>query len=160
MDDETFAVKATCGHCAWTELAGMNRCQQWLGQLGVLRRNENPSEDEVRELTIAYAHKIACPDCEAVGLDIVPYDRSEDSWGSKPCEACGEPIDADRLEIFPDTELCVQCQRDHEQGRPPSNAPTFCPRCGSVMEVRKSGGAGVTRYELVCGNFPRCRGRG
>lgn len=27
----------------------------------------------------------------------------------KPCEACGNPIDPDRLDILPHTTLCVQC---------------------------------------------------
>jgi DnaK suppressor protein len=29
------------------------------------------------------------------------------------CEACGEPIDPDRLEILPHTTLCVQCAQTH-----------------------------------------------
>ncbi len=160
-ESSPLSLKATCPHCAWSELAGMAQCQRWLGKLGFLRRNANPTSDEVRELTLANAHQIECPECESTGLSIAPYDPAEDSWDAgKACESCGEPIDADRLEIFPDSHLCVTCQQDHEQGRAPRNAPTYCPVCGSLMEVRSSGSRGLTRYELVCGNYPRCRGKG
>jgi RNA polymerase-binding transcription factor DksA len=30
------------------------------------------------------------------------------------CEACGEPIDPDRLAVLPDTNLCISCARSGE----------------------------------------------
>lgn len=31
------------------------------------------------------------------------------------CERCGKPIDPERLEIFPETTLCVDCKRETER---------------------------------------------
>jgi RNA polymerase-binding transcription factor DksA len=31
------------------------------------------------------------------------------------CEKCGKPIDPERLEIFPETTLCVDCKRQSER---------------------------------------------
>lgn len=31
------------------------------------------------------------------------------------CESCGRPIDPQRLDVLPDTTLCIQCARDAEQ---------------------------------------------
>jgi len=31
------------------------------------------------------------------------------------CERCGKPIDPERLEIFPEATLCVNCKRETEQ---------------------------------------------
>ena len=31
------------------------------------------------------------------------------------CEKCGNPIDPERLEIFPETTLCINCKRESER---------------------------------------------
>ena len=31
------------------------------------------------------------------------------------CERCGKPIDPERLEIFPETTLCIDCKRETER---------------------------------------------
>jgi RNA polymerase-binding transcription factor DksA len=31
------------------------------------------------------------------------------------CESCGQPIDPQRLDVLPDTTLCIQCAREAEQ---------------------------------------------
>lgn len=31
------------------------------------------------------------------------------------CERCGKPIDPERLEIFPETTLCIDCKREVER---------------------------------------------
>jgi DnaK suppressor protein len=31
------------------------------------------------------------------------------------CEKCGKPIDPERLEIFPETTLCIDCKRESER---------------------------------------------
>lgn len=31
------------------------------------------------------------------------------------CERCGNPIEPERLEIFPETTLCVNCKRENER---------------------------------------------
>jgi DNA-directed RNA polymerase subunit M/transcription elongation factor TFIIS len=48
----------------------------------------------------------------------------------------------------------VGCQNGDEQGRD-SDAPQYCPKCGNLMTVRQSRGAGIARYVLAC---TKCRG--
>ena len=49
------------------------------------------------------------------------------SWASRGmygvCEACGEPIPEERLEIVPETTLCVACagKREQRKGSPPKS---------------------------------------
>jgi len=31
------------------------------------------------------------------------------------CESCGRPIDPERLDVLPDTTLCIKCAREAEQ---------------------------------------------
>jgi len=31
------------------------------------------------------------------------------------CESCGQPIDPQRLDVLPDTTLCIKCAREAEQ---------------------------------------------
>jgi len=33
------------------------------------------------------------------------------------CESCGKPIEPERLEIFPETTLCIECKRKTERVR-------------------------------------------
>jgi DnaK suppressor protein len=33
------------------------------------------------------------------------------------CESCGKPIEPERLEIFPETTLCIECKRKREKMR-------------------------------------------
>jgi RNA polymerase-binding transcription factor len=33
------------------------------------------------------------------------------------CEACGQPIPPERLEVLPEAKLCVECQRKRERRR-------------------------------------------
>ena len=37
------------------------------------------------------------------------------SIGYGICEKCGQPIDPERLEIFPETTLCIDCKRQSER---------------------------------------------
>jgi DnaK suppressor protein len=43
-----------------------------------------------------------------------------DSHGYGLCQACGEPIDLQRLAAMPATPLCIACQTRQEQERPPA----------------------------------------
>ena len=68
-------------------------------------------------------------------------------------ECCARTLPSERLEALPDARLCTACQTKSDHGE--LNGPAeYCPRCGSVMAVRQSGGAGVTRYVMSC---PSCR---
>jgi predicted RNA-binding Zn-ribbon protein involved in translation (DUF1610 family) len=148
-----------CLQCGAQTLCGPEAMLARLHQAGMLRREKEPQADLVRELFLTAAGRFACPDCGAVGLRATPAeDEFTDGPGGsdRPCEACGRPIPAERIDLFPQTRLCVDCQRADESGL--DRAPAeYCRRCGSVMLVRPRRGDGLAGYELVC---PECRRKG
>ena len=125
-----------------------------LRQVGMLRREKEPDGALVRELFLATVSRFVCVECGQVGLTATPVDEEfdDDPWGPvRNCEACGQRIPAERLELFPTATLCVACQRGAEAGR--DHAPAeYCPRCGNVMVLRAQR-RGITEYVLVC---PEC----
>jgi predicted RNA-binding Zn-ribbon protein involved in translation (DUF1610 family) len=127
---------------------------RWLKSAGMVRRDTAPEPELLPELFRAAAAKFACPKCGRLGL--VAADAGEDddeAWGmARKCVECGQPIPRERLEVFPGATLCVECQGKSDRGEPTGEAE-YCPRCGSVMQLRQSG-RGVTRYVMAC---PRCR---
>ncbi len=127
---------------------------------GMLRRNDASDDAELRVLPPTAAAKLACPDCQATGLRAETIEtHDEDEWPqASTCTTCGALIAAERVEIFPDAKLCVACQgkEDRDESR---EEPEFCPRCGSLMVVRQTRGAGLTCYALICSDYPRCRGK-
>ncbi len=77
-------------------------------------------------------------------------EADDEAWGmARKCELCSGVIPAERIEIFPDTRLCVACQQRDERGEI-AGAAEYCARCGSIMTLRQSRGTGITRYEMVC----------
>jgi predicted RNA-binding Zn-ribbon protein involved in translation (DUF1610 family) len=111
------------------------------------------------ELLIAAARKLTCPECGASGLAASgEIDEDNGDWPqARPCDACGQPIERERLEALPDAEYCAACQRRIESGQPAGGAVEYCPKCGAAMTLRLSKSAGVARYKLVCTGSPPCR---
>ena len=83
----------------------------------------------------------------------------------KSCSNCGNKIPQQRLDLFPETNLCsAKCINSitefeknlHLDAAPP--APTgekaICAKCQSRLEVRK----GPTGWFLGCTRYPLCRG--
>jgi predicted RNA-binding Zn-ribbon protein involved in translation (DUF1610 family) len=130
--------------------------QHWLLAAGMLRRNAKPSAAELRELLPAAAPRLACPECGSQGLAVRDDDELGDWPAARRCQSCGRAIPPERLEVFPDAELCVACQRGEDQGVAPATGD-YCPRCGSPMMVRPSRGRGIARQELACSD-PSCCG--
>lgn len=123
---------------------------------GMLRRCGGPDADLLPELFRTAATRLACPGCGVRGLAVrEPVDDADDeAWGmARRCDGCSSPIPRERLEALPDTRLCAACQAGDERGQPGGPAE-YCPKCGSVMTVRQSRGAGLARYVLAC---PSCR---
>ncbi len=127
----------------------------------MLRRNTDPSREEVRELLTAALPRIACPDCGHIGLDEeATVVGAEGEWPeARLCAECAAPIHPERLEIFPDAQLCTACQRRDETGAPNLAEDVYCPRCGSPMLVKPATGRGIARYVWVCSQYPSCRGK-
>jgi predicted RNA-binding Zn-ribbon protein involved in translation (DUF1610 family) len=131
----------------------------WLLRAGMLRRNAKPSLGEMRELLPTAAPALTCPDCGHSGLLVGNESEEEASWpGTRRCQSCGQPIQPERLEVFPAAELCVSCQGRADRGLP-QQSDEFCPRCGSRMELRPTRRKGITRQEMLCSD-PRCQRRG
>ncbi len=157
VHNSEFWFDLSCRTCGFSEACGLDGAQRRLLSVGMLRRNREPTPEEVRELLLAVAPRLPCPGCGASGL-LVELDDDVDWPQSAACEGCGEAIPPERLEVFPETTLCVACQSKTDQGQRIGEV-IYCPKCGSPMIERTSGGAGLTRYELACSNYPQCRGK-
>jgi predicted RNA-binding Zn-ribbon protein involved in translation (DUF1610 family) len=111
--------------------------------------------DMLVELFRSSAGKFRCAECGHVGLlATAAADLDDEAWGeARKCESCGAVIPAERLEVFPETRLCVDCQQRDESGEIAGEAE-YCPRCGAVMMLERSRVIGITRYLMIC---PACR---
>jgi len=122
----------------------------WLRRARRLKREKDPEPGFVVELFKSAAGRFSCLECGAVGLQAGTPREDEEDWGvSRPCEVCGRPVGAERLEIFPDTRVCASCKQKEERNGP-SAEPEYCPRCGGLMHVQPSRRAGISRYVFVC----------
>ena len=122
----------------------------------MLRREKEPDIDMMLELLPSAAEQMRCAECDHVGMQVNPTDGLDDGdWGeARCCEQCGAAISPERLKVFPDTQRCPNCQRADEQGEL-SGEREFCEKCGALMVLRRSGGAGITRYVSVCSECGR-----
>jgi DNA-directed RNA polymerase subunit M/transcription elongation factor TFIIS len=149
-------TELTCTGCGYTSVCSAATMLVWLRQVKMVRRDVGPEPELIEELFRAAAPKFKCPECGMIGLLVrtAPAENDED-WGlARACQECGRPIARERLEIFPDARLCVTCQAGEDRGETTGPAE-YCPRCGNLMMVRQTRGAGITRYALAC---PKCRG--
>jgi predicted RNA-binding Zn-ribbon protein involved in translation (DUF1610 family) len=149
------SAQLTCSQCGYRTVRGITSMVEWLRGCRMVRRDAAPEPELVPELFRSAAGKFVCPQCGAKGLAVGPVEDLDDAaWGmGRACDACGRPIDAERLAALPDTRLCVACQAKDDRGQT-ADEPEYCPRCGSLMAVRQTRGSGVTRYKQVC---PQCR---
>ena len=128
---------------------------QRLRRAKTLRREGQPDAELVFELFRSAGGKLACDRCLATGLivelpDQDALDWNEASWDqTRPCEVCGQPIAAERIELFPDALRCTKCQASQERGQT-DEVLEYCPKCGSIMTLRTSERGGITRYQLRC----------
>lgn len=152
----------TCKHCDWHTLSTAEEAVQRLRLVGVLRRERDPGRDLLAELLMSTAPHMTCPLCKSRGLTAREADDAagdeEDAWQPAVlCEVCREPIPPERLEALPDARRCMKCQAAVESGAAVDDEPEFCPRCGALVELRVSRGAGITRYKRFCTGTPPCR---
>lgn len=155
-----FAKRLVCGGCGWATVCGADEAVRRLRLVGHLRRESDPDEGVLEELLFDAAGRMTCPGCKRVGLkveDPVAESDDEDWQTAKLCEACRKPIPVERLEVFPDAKRCVGCQDRSETGVDDVDEPEFCPRCGSLVELRVSRAGGLTRYRRFCTGTPPCR---
>lgn len=155
-----FAKRLSCPACGWATVSGAEDAAARLRLVGVLRREGDPDEVMLAELLPGAAERMTCPGCKRIGLAVSEADEPADAddWqAARLCEACREPIPPERLEVFPDAKRCVGCQGKSEAGVDDADEPEFCPKCGSLVELRVSSARGLTRYRRFCTGSPPCR---
>lgn len=138
-------------HCPLCDHKTFNDFAQTVATLrtaGMLRRVKDPDEALVVELLATSANRLVCKECGEKGLQVSEASDDFDWPEAKNCQSCGAEIPSERLEVFPDTKLCVACQSTGEVG--PSEEREFCPRCGGLLQMRQSGGSGLARYVMKC----------
>lgn len=156
MDANGMRVRISCRACGWAQDLSVSEMVGQLRAAGILKATSDSSPDVIRALYVASAAKLACPDCEAAGISAREAPAEDDAaWGQRRvCEGCRAPIPRERLEFLPDARLCAACQAGDERGETSAAEREFCPRCGEVMQVAATRGAGITRYAMRC---PACR---
>ena len=146
-------TELVCPQCSWSAVCIAETMLDWLRRHGRLKRADDVEAELVKELFVANANRFSCPNCRAVGLAAgPPREESEDWEVGRACEVCGEPISAERMEVFPDTRVCAGCKENEEAGRS-NDQPDYCPRCGAILQLRPTRGPGISRYQMVC---PEC----
>ena len=124
-----------------------------LRQAGKLKRAKAAEPDLVVELFLALGSSLACSACGQQGQQLTTVDPpADDDWGmAKRCARCRSPIPSERLELFPDTTLCVTCQQVAErESNDASGEWEFCRKCGGHLQVRLVSSSGLTRYVSIC----------
>jgi hypothetical protein len=158
-----FSAILACAKCGWRTTCGEDELARRLRTLGLLRRSPHPPTELVSELLKVNIHRLACDACHHTGLygpTVSAGSESDDDDGdwqqARICEVCREPISPDRLEVFPTAKRCAKCQDLADRGAEPDPIE-YCPKCGEVLEMRVSGGGGITRYKQFCTGNPPCR---
>jgi len=152
-----LAVQLSCPQCRWRALCNQAEVEHRLRGLGLLRRD--PPGELVAELLTANIARLSCDACGNTGI-VLGQPEEDEAWGdwqqAVVCEVCKKPIPPERVEVFPDAKRCVDCQSVADRGED-TEEPEFCPKCGSLVELRVSRGAGITRYKRFCTGSPACR---
>jgi len=153
-----FSRELNCPTCGWRTVCGLADAITRLRLVGHLRRESEPEAALVAELLTDAAPLMTCPGCKSRGLRISSAELETDTeWQAVVlCEICRKPIPTERLEYLPETRRCVACQGLAETGKL-ADEPEYCPKCGSLVELRVSRGAGITRYKRFCTSNPPCR---
>ena len=154
-----LSLQLECPKCRWRTLCGDAEILARLRKLALFRRATDPPDDLVREMVLSHRDRLTCDNCGHQGLQVNfdPSQNDGDQWEQAViCEVCRKPIPAERLEFLPNATRCAICQNAADRGQLPVE-PEYCPKCGSLVELRVSRGGGVTRYKLFCTGSPACR---
>jgi RNA polymerase-binding transcription factor DksA len=152
-------LELACPQCHWTEICGPGAMLGWLRKVKMARRDTEPDPELLAELFRSAVDRFECPACQAKRLiarasQALAEEEDDEAWGmARVCQDCQRPIPRERLEVFPDSLLCVACQSRDDRGEQ-VGAAEYCPRCGNVMSLRQTTAAGLTRYKMTC---PSCR---
>lgn len=104
-------------------------------QLELLEQEREHTIEELQHLRDELSAEFEHDDVDDAASDLIERDKTQalivtleyklkdiehaieqvQSGGYGICERCGNPIDPERLEIFPETTLCVNCKRESER---------------------------------------------
>jgi len=118
MPDSDPLWDVRCPACDWAEVCGPEEIRKHLTREGILRRNGNPSSEELRELMKAVHPRIRCPQCQHKGLSLRPVAEpaQDTAWGGPvKCKSCRQPIPAARVQALPGVTLCLACQTSQDR---------------------------------------------
>lgn len=153
-----LSAELTCRDCGWRTVCGEAEIARRLRKLGAFRRAPRPPEELVREVLASRSDELRCDQCRSANLAVTLDAASDDDgeWDQVVvCEVCRKPIPRERLEVVPGARRCAACQSAADVGALAAESE-YCPKCGSLMELRVSR-SGVTRYKMVCTGNPPCR---
>lgn len=150
MRQSIFHRELRCPKCNYSTICGLGEMARWLEGQGKLRRDKNPDPEMLVELFTATTTIFQCPECSHHGLQVADVESVDDeTWGmARTCDLCDQPIPAERLEVLPETKICMSCQQSEEQGLTQEELP-FCPKCGAPMKSQTTN-SGITRYVYRC----------
>ena len=148
-------IEWTCPYCGSQERLDAAELSARLRRLGMLKRDDQRDPVFLVQLAATQNPRLVCFSCGRGGVKVdLADDRDEWDLPTKPCAACGQPLPPERLELFPESELCAACQQRVDRGGSPDQHDDYCPRCGTRMVVRQRRGSGIAAYEMIC---PDCR---
>jgi hypothetical protein len=151
MEPNNQLVTLRCAHCNQKSIADRADLSRRLREIGLLKRETDPAWLFLVALLDEAAVKLVCDDCGRPGQIPSVLDVNDDDWGEgRQCAGCSQRIPPERLEVFPEAEFCAACQARDERGESPGEEIEYCPRCGDIMQVARTRGAGIARYELRC----------
>src|SRR5262245_30269176 len=117
MPSSRSIIRWFCPYCSWQEDGTVAELDSKLRSLGMIKREEEAELSLLLELARIKKPDLRCPSCNRAGYTADAIDPSEDGWGQgKPCANCGTEIPAERLELFPDQDLCAKCQGKVDKG--------------------------------------------
>ncbi len=147
MFRDRIQTDLTCRKCRFTQRCGPTLMMERLADIGMMKRDADPSLELLLELVRSAADRLHCPRCDGVGLAVTEAD--DDAWDEvRHCERCRAPIPVERIEVFPDATRCAACQNASDQGS--DQEREFCKHCGSVMSVQLRRTPGSAAYQLKC----------
>jgi len=149
MDEIPAMTEMRCPACDWLRVLDPAEVVRELTVAGKLRTGKSPDGDVALELLRLIAAGVPCGGCGRIGLLVAPYDEEVEWDRTRRCEVCGEPIPPERLEVVPDTTVCVSCKGAEERGVAPAGQIEYCPRCGSTMTTEATAGR-MTEYVMKC----------
>jgi RNA polymerase-binding transcription factor DksA len=92
-------------------LKEMDRIRAYLGELRVAEGGVDPDASE-RMMNLSIMENLERKR-QSVEHALSALDRGK--YGL--CERCGQPIEAERLKVLPDTTLCIKCKVELERER-------------------------------------------